>query len=276
MELVALQLEAVLGEGIEIGNIRVHPQLGRLVGGAGDDLLHHRHMAVVDVSVGDDVDQLAGLQTGHPGHHVNQGGVLHHVPAVGGEHILAALVEDGVEGSAADIEGHGVGAGIEGHLVEVVVVVEVGHNTPGGRVVFEIVQHPIHLVEHPLDILVLDPQLIAVGLADGAALVGPGVPDMAVQVVDVVGFLLPDPQQLVHRALEGHFPDGLDGELLPQVVAVDDTEFLHGVGGGAVLPPGAHLLIGVPHPMGQNILTILNKQFICVAQLGSSSLVSRL
>ena len=82
---------------------------------------------------------------------------------------------------------------------------------------------------------------------------------MAVQVVDVVGLLLPDPQQLVHRTLEGHFPDGLDGKLLPQVVAVDDTKFLHGVGGGTVLPPGTHLLVGVPHPMGQNILTILNK-----------------
>ena len=155
-------------------------------------------------------------------------------------------------------------------------VIEVGHDPPGGRVVLQVIEHPVHLVEHPLGVLVLHPQLIAVGLADGAVFIGPGVPDMAVQVVDVVGLLLPDPQQLVHRALEGHLPDGLDGKLLPQVVAVDDTEFLHRVGGGAVLPPGAHLLIGVPHPMGQNILAILNKQFICVAQLGSSSLVSRL
>ena len=155
-------------------------------------------------------------------------------------------------------------------------VIEVGHDPPGVWVVLQIVEHPVHLVEHPFGILVLDSQLIAVGLADGAVLIGPGVPDMAGEVVDVVGLLLPDPQKLVHRALEGHLADGLDGELLPQVVAVDDTEFLHGVGGGAVLPPGAHLLIGVPHPMGQNILAILNKQFICVAQLGSSSLVSRL
>ena len=92
-------------------------------------------MPVIDVGVGNDVDQLPRLQAGDLGEHVDQGGVLHHIPAVGGEHVLGALVEHGIEGPAADIEGHRPGAGVEGHLAQVVVVVEAGEDAPGGRVV---------------------------------------------------------------------------------------------------------------------------------------------
>ena len=224
-------------------------------------------MAVIDVGVGDDVHQLPRLQPRRPGQEVHQHGVLHHVPAVGGEHVLAALVEHGVEGAPRHVEGDRPGAGVEGHLAQIVVVVETGENPPGGRVVLEIVEHPVHLVKLPLEVAVLDSQLVAVGLADGAALVRPGVPDVAGQVVDVVGLLLPDPQKLVHRALEGHFADGLHREFRPQIVAVDDTEFLHRVGRGAVSPPGAHLLLRVPHPVGQNLLAIFNEQLVRAAHI---------
>ena len=64
--------------------------MGGLEGRSGDDLLHDGHVAVVDVGVGDDVDQLARLQAGDLGKHVDQHRVLHHVPAVGGEHVLAS------------------------------------------------------------------------------------------------------------------------------------------------------------------------------------------
>ena len=69
-------------------------------------------MAVIDVGIGDDMDQFAGLQTRHLRHHMHQYGVLHHIPVVGGQHILTALVQNGVEDVAGDVEGHGVGAGV--------------------------------------------------------------------------------------------------------------------------------------------------------------------
>ena len=134
---------------------------------------------------------------------------------VGGQHILTALVEDGVEGVAGDIEGHGVGAGIQRHLVEILKVVDIGEDAAAGGVVLQIVQHPVHLIHLPLGVLVLHRQLIAVGLADGAVLVRPAVPDVAPQVVDVVGLLLPDPQQLVDAGLEIGAAHGEDGKLLP-------------------------------------------------------------
>ena len=44
------------------------------------------------MGVGNDMDQLARLQAGDLGKEMDQGGVLHHVPAVGGEHVLGALM----------------------------------------------------------------------------------------------------------------------------------------------------------------------------------------
>ncbi len=93
---------------------------------------------------------------------------------------------------------------------------------------------------------------------------------MTGQVPDIVGLLLPDPEKLVHGAFQVLPPYGKDGKLFPQVVAVDDAEQLHGVGGGAVLPPGTDLQPGIPDPFGENILTVLDKQFIGAAHGGSS------
>ena len=65
--LVALQLHAVRREVVEVGHRRVQPELGGLEGCSGDDLLHDGHVAVVDVGVGNDVDQLARPPGRRPG-----------------------------------------------------------------------------------------------------------------------------------------------------------------------------------------------------------------
>lgn len=44
-------------------------------------------------------------------------------------------------------------------------------------------------------------ELIAIGLADRAGLIRPLIPDVAAQITDVIGLFLPDPKQLVDRAL---------------------------------------------------------------------------
>ena len=64
--------------------------------------------------------------------------------------------------------------------------VDVCQDAAGGGVVLQVIEHAVHLVEFALGIFVLDAELIAVGLADRAGLVGPLIPDVAAQVVDVV------------------------------------------------------------------------------------------
>ena len=63
--------------------------------------------------------------------------------------------------------------------------INIRQDAAGGGVVLQVVEHAVHLVEFALGILVLDAELIAIGLADGAGFIGPGVPYMAVQIVNV-------------------------------------------------------------------------------------------
>ena len=129
----------------------------------------------------------------------------------------------------------------------------------------QVVEDPIHLVHLPLRVAVLYPQLIAVGLSDGPVRVCPLVPDAGAQVMDVVGFLLPDPEQLIHGGLPVGAPQGEDGKFPAQVVAVDDAEFFDGVGGRTVLPAGADGLVGVPDAAGQDIPAVLQKKLVSAA-----------
>ena len=72
------------------------------------------------------------------------------------------------------------------HFVKIFEVVKIGENAAGSGVVLEIVEHAVDLVEQAFFVLVLDAELIAVGLADGAGLVRPVVPDVGLKDVDVV------------------------------------------------------------------------------------------
>ena len=46
--------------------------------------------------VGNDVDELAGFETGDLSKHVDEHRVLADIPVVGGEHVLRALIQDGI------------------------------------------------------------------------------------------------------------------------------------------------------------------------------------
>ena len=115
-------------------------------------------------------------------------------------------------------------------------IVNIGHDTAAGGIVFQIEQNPVHLIELPFPINCLLRQLIPVGLADRAVFVGPAVPDMRLQIADIIALFLPDPKQFVYTGLESSAADREYGKLLLQIVTVDNPEFFHRVRGSAVLP----------------------------------------
>ena len=90
-------------------------------------------------------------------------------------------------------------------------------------------------------------QLIAVGLADGAVLIRPAVPDVRVEVVHVVGLLLPYPEQFVDCRFEVGFAQGYNRKFLRKVIAVDYAEFLDRVRGRSVQPFGSDGQVGIPY-----------------------------
>ena len=89
---------------------------------------------------------------------------------------------------------------------------------------------------------------------------------MAGQVMDIVGFFLPDPEKLVKSRPVIDLPDGLNGEFLPKVIAVDYAEQLDRMGRRPVLPTRAHLPIGIPNALFQYIPAVLQKNLIRLAQ----------
>ena len=157
------------------------------------------------------------------------------------------------------------------HLGQVAKHIRVGHDAATVRCVLKIVQHSVHLVEIALGIMALLANLVPVGLADGAGTVGPAVPDVAPEIVDVVRLLLPDPQQLVDAGLEIGAAHGEDGKLLGKVVAVNYPELFHRVCTLAVIPPRADLEVGVPHAVFKNILAVTDKNFVCSAHFDTSN-----
>ena len=156
-------------------------------------------MTVVNVGIGDHMQELASDHIDRLRDHHQQNGVLAHIPVVRSQNILAALVENHVERrfvilrTLRHVIRHAVGARIQVHLGQVAKHIGVRHNAAAVRRVLKVVQHAIHLVKVALGIMALLPNLIPVGLADGASLVGPLVPNMAVEVMHVIGLLLIDP-----------------------------------------------------------------------------------
>ena len=219
--------------------------------------------------VGDDVHQLPRFQPARPREHHQQDRILHDVPVARREHILAALVEDAVEGVARHVEGHGIGAGIQVHLFKVGDVVHMRDDAAARRVVFKVVQHLVYLVELPFREGILYAELIPVRLADGAAFVRPAVPDMGGKVMDIVALFLPDPEDLVDGRFQIGTADREDGELFPQVIAGHLPELFDRMGGRAVFPAGAHFAVCIPRPVFEDVPAISDEDLVCAAHLFS-------
>jgi len=194
------------------------------------------------------VQQLAGNHIDGLRNHHEQNGVLAHVPVVRGQNVLAALVENHVERRFVILRAlrhvicHAVGARIQVHLGQVAEHIGVRHDATAIRRMLKVVQHAVHLVKVALGIMALLANLVSVSLTDGAGLVSPLVPNMAVEVMDVIGLLLIDPQDLVHGRLKRRAAQRERGELLAQVVARRNAKVFNGIGRGAVLPHRTDLL----------------------------------
>lgn len=93
---------------------------------------------------------------------------------------------------------------------------------------------------------------------------------MAAQVTDAIGLFLPDPKQLVHRALPVGTAKGHDGEFLCQIIAVYNAKLFDGMGRGAILPVGTNLQMFVGKAMLQNVQTGLAVKLICSAHSHTS------
>ena len=58
--------------------------------------------------------------------------------------------------------------------------IDIRHDAPAERIVFQIVDHTVNLIHHAFLILVLHAELVTVCFSDGAVRIRPLIPDRAV------------------------------------------------------------------------------------------------
>ena len=144
--------------------------------------------------------------TGLRDHHQKKR-ILAHIPVICRQNILRSLIQNSIQDQFVfsrffgHIKCHGIGTWVKIHFMKILMYINIGHDPSAVRIVLKIKKYPVHLIHHSFFILMFHTQLIAVGFSDGAVLICPAVPDMAVKIMDIVGFLLPDPQNLIHGTL---------------------------------------------------------------------------
>jgi hypothetical protein len=140
---------------------------------------------------------------------------------------LRALIQNGVERVARYVERHAVRARVKAHFMQIRMDIHVRDDAPALGIVFEIVQYAVDLVEQAFLINMLYAKLIPVRFAYAPRFVRPGIPDTAVEIADIVGFFLPYPQQLVHRAFQICPAQGKYGEFFRSVDRVTTPNVFH-------------------------------------------------
>ena len=140
-------------------------------------------------------------------HHHKQKCILTYIPVIRCKDILRTLIEDCIQSQLivprclCHIKCHGICTWIQIHLMKILMHVNIGHNSAAERIIFQIIDHSVYLIHHSFLILMFHTKLISICLADRTALICPAVPDMAVKIMNIVGFLLPDPKYLIHSTL---------------------------------------------------------------------------
>ena len=164
-----------------------------------DELADDVDVAVIDVRIGDHVHEFSGNHVVDLCDHHKKDGVLADIPVVCRQHVLAPLIQKHIERRTVfvrllrDVVGDGVGARVQVHFREVGEHIGVRHDPSGIRSLAEVKKDLVHLVEVALGITRLHADLIAVGLADGAVFIRPFIPNMGIEVMDIVGLSLVDP-----------------------------------------------------------------------------------
>ena len=155
------------------------------------------------------------------------------------------------------------------HFMQIAEIVHAGQNSAACRIVFQKIQNTIDLIEFALRILVLLRELIAVCLSDGTGLVCPTIPDMTGEIIYIVGFLLPDPKELIDCGLPIGSAQRHDRKLFLEVIAIYDTEEFDRMCGRTVLPMRTNVQIGVPNTFLQNFAAIVDIDFIGVTHINN-------
>ena len=93
----------------------------------------------------------------------------------------------------------------------------------------------------------------------------PRVPDVAVQLCDIICLFLPNPEKLIDGVFPSRRPQSDDGKLLGQIVAIDDAEALDGIRVRSVGPLRPDVLALRGKSVVENISAHICEDSVCSA-----------
>ncbi len=201
---------------------------------------------------------------------MHQHRILTYIPVIRGQDVLGTLVQNPVQYQPVrpplfrHIECHAIGTGVQVHLMQVLMDIQIRHDPAAVRIVLEVIDYPVSLVEHPFFIHMLYPHLITVGFSDRTRLIRPAIPDMALKLMNIIRFLLPDPQHLIRTALNRSPPKRQRRKFLRQIITIHYPEPLNGISRAPVFPLRADLLPAGIRSMIYNIPAHLYKDSVSV------------
>ncbi len=224
--------------------------------------------------ISNNVYQLSRYKSTDLRKHVHQYGILYHVPIVGCQNILRPLVEYGIEFISGYIESHAVGARLQIHLCQIAEIVYVGKNSSRIRSMLKLPKHVIYLVHYALIKAILYSHLVPVCFAYRAVLISPFIPDMALKVLNIVGFSLPYPQKLITSCFDSCRSQGQSRKLFLQIITIYYSKRLNSMGRRAIFPSGPNLLSFRRISILKYLLAHVYKQDIRFAHTFSPSLLT--
>ena len=147
--------------------------------------------------------------------------------------------------------------------MQILMHIDIGKDSAAERIVFQIIDDTVHLIHHAFLVLMLLCKLITVRLTDRTVLIRPLIPDSTLQIMDIVGFSLSDPEHLLRTGLDRSLTKRDRREFLRQIITVDHTKLLDRVSTRSVLPVRADLLALGARSVLQYIIAHINKNLVC-------------
>ena len=218
----------------------------------------------------DHMYKFAHLHIAYLREHMKQHSILAYIPVICRQHILGTLVQDSVQCQLVaalffcHIERHAVCTRIQIHLMKILMYIDIRHDPAAVRIILQIIEYTVYLIHHSFFVDMLYAHLIAVCLPDRSIFICPAVPDVTVQIVDIIGFFLPDPQKLVRTAFDPGSSECQCREFFSQIIPVHHTKFFYSIRRSPVFPSRTYLFSFCAGSIINDVPAHLYKNFVCI------------
>ena len=131
--------------------------------------------------------------------HMKKHCILTYIPVIRSEYIIGSLIEHSIQRKLLmsfffrNIKCHTVRTRVQVHLMKILMYINIRHDPSAVRIILQIIDHTVYLIEHSLLVLMFYGHLVSIGFSNRSIFICPAVPDMTVQIMNVVRFLLPYP-----------------------------------------------------------------------------------